>query len=159
MQWQVQGASNYGSSGLCERTPEDPSARESGETPMSKLHACFLLLIGLTVSLSAQSGTLVVQLVEPGWLPVPNIAVRLVPVSSCNAGARGTSAAVTKDTDRSGNATFAVPGRTQYRVEVMKQGGFAAKRTCIRLFEFVPSLSTAYVQLRLSPAGPPVVIR
>ena len=110
-------------------------------------------------SLSAGSGTLVVQLVEPGWLPVPNVAVRVIEVTSCASHGRAVPTTIIRDTDKRGDANFEVSGSRKYRIEVLKEGGFAPARVCIQLFEFVPSLPTAYVQLRLRVAGPAVVVR
>jgi hypothetical protein len=124
-------------------------------------HIAAVILVSLAsvVPASAQAGSLSVQLVERGYLPVPTTAIQLVPVANCSASARRTGPGVVKTTDKTGYATFPVPGKGHYRFEVTKHGGFAAKRMCIELFDFDPTFPTAYVQLRLAFSGAPVVVR
>jgi len=117
-----------------------------------------LLVAGLGSAQSA-AGTLIVQLVEPGWLPVPNMTIRLTPVMNCTPGRRPTSSPIEKNTDKTGQAAFAVSGKSHYLINVPKSAGFAARSSCVQLFDFPPDFSTAYVQVRLNVAGPRVVVR
>lgn len=118
-----------------------------------------ILLVSVSASAQSAAGTLSVQLVEPGWLPVPNMTIRLTGVMNCAVGGRLTGSSVEKSSDRTGQAVFAVSGKSHYRIDVPKNGGFAARSSCVQLFEFAPDFSTAYVQIRLTPAGPRVVVR
>lgn len=116
-------------------------------------------VLGRAVPASAQAGSLTVQLVERGWLPVPTTDVEFMPVTNCTPSGRPTAPATSKTTDKAGNATFTVAGKGHYRMRVKKQGGFAAKQTCVELFDFEPSFPTAYVQIRLDFAGGSVVVK
>lgn len=127
---------------------------------------CFLVLC-LSQAAAAQSGRLAVQLVEPGWLPIPEMTVTVVPVATCEAtkgsghtgqDAHDAATGQTRDTDRSGVAQFTIPGKGLYRIAVAPQDDFAGKTRCIRVFDFAPPFETAYVQLQLAPKGPHVAV-
>jgi hypothetical protein len=113
------------------------------------------LSVALLVPVSAQEPRLRVQLVEPGWLPVPTVNVQITPMSSCLASARTTGPALTAMTDRSGYASFQSLDQAYYRIQVSDQGGWASIRRRIRLGpKSSDALPTAYVQLQLKLAGP-----
>ena len=120
---------------------------------MKRIWIAALLQVSLAaVVAAAQSaaGTLSVQLVEPGWLPLPNMTIRITPVMNCAPKARPAGPPVEKNSDRSGEATFAVPGKGHYRIDVPKDAGFAARSDCVQLFDFERYAATAYVQVRLN---------
>ena len=111
------------------------------------------LWFAFAVPIVAEEPRLRVQLVEPGWLPVPTVDVQITPVSSCSPSARTTGPSLTALTDRSGYASFQSLDQAFYRIQVSKQSGFAPSQLCIRLGSKTDGLPTAYVQLQLK-AGP-----
>src|SRR5262245_34425208 len=113
-----------------------------------------ILWIGLGVSVAAEEPRLRVQLVEPGWLPVPTVDVQITPVSSCSPSARTTGPTLTALTDRSGYASFQSLDQAFYRIQAREQGGFASSQRCVRLGPKSDNFPTAYVQLQLKLAGP-----
>jgi uncharacterized GH25 family protein len=118
------------------------------------MRRCFLSLwVAFVVPLSAEEPRMRVQLVEPGWLPVPTHNVQVTPVSSCSPSARTTGPSLTTRTDRSGYASFQSLDQTYYRIQVSEQGGFASIQRCVRLSPKSDDLRTAYVQLQLKLAG------
>ena len=112
------------------------------------------LWVVFVVPVSAEEPRLRVQLVEPGWLPIPTFNVQITPVSSFAASARTTGASLTALTDRSGYASFQSLDQAYYRIQASEQGGFASSRRCVRLGPKSDGLPTAYVQLQLKLAGP-----
>jgi hypothetical protein len=112
------------------------------------------LWVAFAVPLSADEPRLKVQLVEPGWLPVPTHNVQITPVSSCSRSARTTGPSLTALTDRSGYASFQSLDQAYYRIQVSDEGGFASSQRCVRLSPKSDDFPTAYVQLQLKLAGP-----
>jgi hypothetical protein len=106
------------------------------------------MMLTLSGSVSTQEPTLIVQVVESGWLPLPGTEVSLTAVNSCGQGSRAIGERVTASTDRRGFAAFHVSADARYRVDVSAQAGFEARTSCIRLFERTAALPTAYVQIQ-----------
>jgi hypothetical protein len=101
---------------------------------------------------ASPAGKLRVQLVEPGWLPVPTTTVKMRRVTDCASSERRTTGTgQEKLTDRLGWTEFDVEQLNQYLIEVDAQGGFAAAKQCVRLLQFNALSHTAYVQIRLAP--------
>ena len=92
--------------------------------------------------------TVVVQTVDPGWLPLPGVEVTLKPKKGKPEVARASN---------DGQARFWVPRDTDYSIEV-KATGFKTVR--IKTAHFVNSslFPTAYVQVQLHIAGPMVTV-
>ncbi len=87
---------------------------------------------------------LIVQAVDPMWLPIPGIRVL---VSS----REGVDRFV--QTDKQGFAAFALPRDAEYAVEASGPGFKAAHLKRVRLGRLVRGQPTAYVQLRLERSG------
>jgi len=98
--------------------------------------------------------SLIVQVVDPVWLPIPGATVTIKPVS-------GKEKSSTGQTDYDGYAKFWVTGDQDYVVEA-KITGFKTKRLKgIYLYEPTKTTSTsetAYIQLRLKLSQKPLVV-
>ena len=119
------------------------------------------VIMTLPAIVAAQAGTLSVQLIEPGYLPVPTVSIKVTQVTSCrpSTAAPAPSAGETKMTDKTGTATFEVRGKGFYLIEVPSQDGYSGERRCIELSDFARFFPTAYVQIPLKPAGTGVTVR
>jgi hypothetical protein len=151
-----------GTGSICKGASTNTERRGFWKTAMKRVCAAAILVFyAWSGPAFAQGGTLMVQLVESGWLPVPTMDVHLTSVTTCAGSGRATSRPTVITTNKSGYATFSVPGKGFYSIEVPKQGefGFARKRICIELFDFAPEFPTAYVQIKLGFSGPPIVVR
>lgn len=115
---------------------------------MSVVTVLLLSVLSLSGS-SSGSPTLVVQVVEPGWTPLPGVAVTVRQVSSCGTSGRGVGDALVKRTDEQGHSSFEVADDRRYRIETKGEGGFLPASICVRLFKLGPKTPTAYVQLRV----------
>jgi len=112
-----------------------------------------LLFLGLGSSSQpvpvAEEGppTLVVQVVDPVWIPLPDSEVTVKP-----AGGKGASKSA--HADENGYARFWVETGVEYTIEA-KTHGFN-KKTLKHVFiaKPKPSLPTAHVQIKLQPSGP-----
>lgn len=104
---------------------------------------------------SAEPPSLIVQVVDPGWLPLggAEVTVSIRPV----AGKRESRVAHTMD---DGDAKFWIPGDPRdadYTIEA-NYGGFKTKRLKgVHLGGLSSSRPTAYVQIQLPP-GPPIIV-
>jgi hypothetical protein len=96
-----------------------------------------------------QSPSLIVQVVDPGWLPIPGAEVELKPL-------RGDAKTKSdrKETDKDGYAKFFAPGDADYDIEVEVYGFKRGRLNRVHLFKPSGSSSTAYVQLKMSLSGP-----
>lgn len=95
--------------------------------------------------------SLVVQAVDPLWLPLPGMEVTISPHE-------GRSASKAARTDRNGYAEFWLAREAEYSVEV-KSPGFKTKwMKSLRITGRSEASPTAYVQFQLELAGPFVTI-
>jgi len=92
--------------------------------------------------------TLIVQAVDPGWLPLPGIEVTLQPKKGKPETAR---------TSSEGQARFWVPQDAEYSVELKYPGFKTVRIKKVHLGTSTP-FSTAYVQAQLHIAGPFVTV-
>jgi hypothetical protein len=97
--------------------------------------------------------TLSIQLVEPGWLPLAGMDLRLQPVEACGTTPlKAVGDLKQLKTNKAGIAQVEVTGPADYQITVPSQGG--AKRTmkCVHLFGMKPE-DTPSVQLVIEPNG------
>lgn len=100
-----------------------------------------------------QSPSLIVQVVDPNWLPIPGAKVTIIPLGgstqlkSSHAG-----------TDKHGFANFSVPGDADYAVEAELYGFKRGRVSPVHLFKATGSSGPAYVQLRLRLSGPGMTV-
>jgi hypothetical protein len=108
-----------------------------------------LLLFASPQSLptTTKSPSLIVQLVDPNWDPLPGAEVTVKPLS-----ARKESLVV--HTDNDGYAKFSIEDDKDYAIEA-KLPGFKTKRLeHMHLFKRAATTPTAYVQFQLQLSGP-----
>jgi hypothetical protein len=98
-----------------------------------------------------QSPSLIVQVVDPTWLAVPGAEVTVKPL-------RGDAQLKSNrtETDKDGYAKFVVQGDADYSIEVKSYGFKRERMENMHLFK--PSVSPAYVQLRLRLSDPGVTV-
>ena len=91
--------------------------------------------------------TLIVQVVDPVWIPLPDSEVTVKPAS-------GKGSAKSAHADENGYAKFWVDVGVEYTIEA-KTHGFN-KKTVKHVFiaKPKPSSPTAHVQVKLHPSGP-----
>lgn len=89
----------------------------------------------------AQSPSLIVQVVDPAWFPIPGAEVKVEPL------ARGTQSYSTR-TDKDGYAKFSVPADADYAIEAESHGFKNARLKRMHLFKPNATFPTAYVQLQ-----------
>jgi hypothetical protein len=96
-----------------------------------------------------QSPSLIVQIVDPGWLPIPRAEVMLKTL-------RGDAKTKSdrKETDKDGYAKFFAPGDAYYDIEVEAYGFKRGRLNHVHLRKPSGSSSTVYVQLKMSLSGP-----
>ena len=112
-----------------------------------------LLSIVTMVAIGLQPGaapTLLVQVVDPGWLPMPRLTVHATRVPSCASKGAPAERAVQATTDGSGYARFDVPDDADYRLVVDKGPGLVTIQKCVHVFTRSAALPTAYVQLQMN---------
>jgi hypothetical protein len=96
-----------------------------------------------------QSPSLIVQVVDPLWLPVPGAEVTLKPLPT---GAKSKSNRT--ETDKDGDARFSVPGDADCSIEVKLYGFKRERLKRVHLLKTSASSAPAYVQLQLRLSGP-----
>jgi hypothetical protein len=121
-----------------------------------------LWIVAALVGMGPQSSepskpTLVVQLVDPGWTPVPNVKVQVTPAKACKPRPIPSGQPVEAETDQNGFARFDVPDDASYILQVSKESGFLPKPKCVRIFRRAAPLPTAYVQMQVRDR--PIVVR
>jgi hypothetical protein len=91
--------------------------------------------------------TLIVQVVDPVWIPLPDSEVTVKPAS-------GKGSSKSEHADDNGYAKLWVETGTEYTIEA-KTHGFN-KKTLKHVFiaKAKPSSPTAHVQIKLQPSGP-----
>jgi hypothetical protein len=92
--------------------------------------------------------TLIVQLVDSGWTPVPGIDVKVTSVGSCQ-GKSASKERVSARTDRAGFARVKVPADANYLLSLAPDSGFLHPRRCVHIFPRNADLPTAYVQIQV----------
>lgn len=95
--------------------------------------------------------SLVVQVVDPNWLPVPGAEVMVKHLSSKAESEVG-------HTNKDGNAEFRVQRETDYAIEAKCQGFEAKQLKQIHLTKPSAAFPTAYVQFQLKPSGPSITV-
>jgi len=100
-----------------------------------------------------QSPSLIVQVVDPAWLPVPGAEVTLKPLR-----ADAQLKSNRTRTDKEGYAKFFVPGDADYAIEVELYGFKHERLKCVHLFKTSDSPTPAYVQLKLRLTGPGTMV-
>ncbi len=96
-----------------------------------------------------QSPSLIVQVVDPNWIPIPGAKVKAKPLEG-----NGKLKSSQADTDKDGYAKFSVPGNADYAIEAELYGFKRGRVSPVHLFKASSSSSPAYVQLKLQLAGP-----
>jgi hypothetical protein len=96
-----------------------------------------------------QPPSLMVQVVDPGWLPIAGAEVTIKPFRE---NAQTTSDR--KKTGKDGYAKFFVPGDADYSIEVEMYGFNRGRLNHVHLFKPSDSSPAAYVQLKMSLSGP-----
>jgi hypothetical protein len=95
-----------------------------------------------------QSPSLIVQVVDPVWLPVPGAEVTLKPL---HVDAQSKSNRIR--TDKDGYAKFIIPGDADYSVDVELYGFKRERLKRVHLFKTSASPAPAYVQFKLRLSG------
>lgn len=98
-----------------------------------------------------QSPSLIVQVVDPAWLPVPGAKVTVKPLHG-----DAQSKSNRTDTDKDGYAKFVVPGDADYSIEVKSHGFKPERMENMHLLK--TAVSPAYVELRLRLSDPGVTV-
>jgi hypothetical protein len=100
-----------------------------------------------------ETGTpsLVIQVVDPAWSPVPGAEVTLKPLVE---NAHSKSNRVLADED--GYARFSIPGDADYAIEVKYDGDKNGRLRRVHLFKTSSAFPTAYVQVQLRVSGPKI---
>jgi hypothetical protein len=99
--------------------------------------------------------TLVVQIVDDAWLPVPGVTVD---VGEIGPQSKGDTPTASEASNQEGLACFAVPDARSYILAVRGGDVFAKKKPLrIRLIQHSKEHPTAYVQVRLHLTKPPMV--
>ena len=109
------------------------------------------VVLGASVNMQSQGvqverPSLVVQVVDSAWLPLPGLTVLVMSTSSCSS--QNTSVRASVRTDSTGSAQFNVAGQVVYVVGIKKEGGFGTEPVCVHLTRQSEDRPTAYVQLR-----------
>lgn len=96
-----------------------------------------------------QSPSLIVQVVDPNWIPIPGATVTAKPREG-----NGKLKSTQTDTDKDGYAKFSVTGNADYAIEAELYGFKRGHISLVHLFKASGSSSPAYVQLKLKLSGP-----
>jgi hypothetical protein len=96
-----------------------------------------------------QSPSLIVQVVDPDWLPIPGAEVTLKPLL-----ADAQLKSNRTRTDKEGYSKFLVPGDADYAIEVELYGFKREHLKCVHLLKSSDPPVPAYVQLKLRLSGP-----
>jgi hypothetical protein len=111
----------------------------------------FLLLVLSMVGSRGQSDpappTVIVQVVDVGWLPLPGMTVYMARVNNCRARKKSASP-IAQETNLNGQAHFRVEDNAVYVVTLKEAGNFVADPVCVQLFKHHKDRPTAHVQLR-----------
>jgi hypothetical protein len=138
---------------LMRRHQRDSAAGDRPPHPrqVTTLFALLLLMSSQAVAPKpVTSASLVVQLVDPVWDPLPGIPVTVKPLSE-----KAKPSVVY--TDEAGYAKFWLASDRDYSIEA-KWPGFKTKRVRVHLFDRTSASPTAYVQLRLKSSERPITV-
>ena len=114
------------------------------------LIALLLLMSPQAVPTSTEPPSLIVQLVDPTWDPLPGADVTVNPFSR--------SELSVTHTDKDGYAKFWIAGDNDYEIEA-KLTGFKTKRLKhVHLFKSTTASPTAYIQFKLKLSGPTTTV-
>lgn len=102
-------------------------------------------------SVQTQSPSLVVQVVDPNWLPTPGVKVTVKPLDG-----DGQLKLNPAYADKNGYASFQVRGNADYAIEADQYGFKPGRVSNVHLFKTSGSPTPAYVQLKLRLSGPAV---
>jgi hypothetical protein len=94
---------------------------------------------------------LVVQAVDPGWLPLPGVEVRIAPRG-------GKNVESVAHTSMDGYATFWLDSDVEYTIEVGSVGFKTKRMKSIRFPKVSEPSPTAYIQFQLELSGPFVTV-
>jgi hypothetical protein len=95
--------------------------------------------------------SLIVQVVDPNWLPVPGAEVMVKPLS-------GKAESKVGHTNKDGNAEFWVQGDADYAIEAKRQGFKTKLLKHVHLTKPSTTFPTAYMQFQLTPSGPSITV-
>ena len=106
---------------------------------------------GTPTSKPAEPPFLVVKVVDPTWLPIPNAEVTIKPVNEKR------TPKVTH-TEENGDAEFWMQEDVDYMIEA-KYLGFKTKRLkSVFVGNHVPTFPTSYIEIELQPAQPTTTV-
>jgi hypothetical protein len=91
--------------------------------------------------------TLIVEVVDPAWIPLPDSEVTVKPAS-------GKGPSKSAHADDNGYARFWVETGVAYTIEAKTQGFNKTTLKHVFIAKPKPSLPTAHVQIKLNPTGP-----
>jgi hypothetical protein len=94
---------------------------------------------------------LIVQIVDPYWLPIPGAEVTVRPLTR-------KGAPKVAHTDNDGNAKFRIQGDADYALEATLRGFKTKRLKHAHLGKPTTTFPTAYIQLRLQPSGPFITV-
>lgn len=100
-------------------------------------------------STQGQSPSLIVQAVDPNWLPVLGAHVTVKPLHG-DAGSKSSLA----ETDKDGYAKFDIAGDADYAINVQLYGFKRESVKQVHLFRAQNSPTPAYVQIKMRLSGP-----
>lgn len=98
-----------------------------------------------------ESPSLIVQVVDPAWYPIPGAGVTVRPLTGHSLPNSGLA-------NNQGYANFSAPGDADYAIEVKKAGYKSARLRSLHLFKSSGPFPTAYVQIRLQVSGPTTTV-
>lgn len=112
---------------------------------------------GLSQAADGNAPAVSVEVVDPGWMPLPNMSVTITHVETCENGkGRAIGKAVAAQTDLQGCASFNLE-KGSYVVAAGGEGGTATKGVCLSIYNRSPKHPTAHVQVQLKPASTVIV--
>ena len=94
---------------------------------------------------------LVVEVVDPLWLPLPGMQITVRPK-------QGSRELQRANTDANGTASFWVPSNAEYDIEAWAPGFKKGKQKAVRIGVVSGGTLAARVQIRLRLAGPNVTV-
>jgi hypothetical protein len=116
--------------------------------------SALLFLLGFAVSESTPAPateegppTLIVQVVDPVWIPLPDSEVTVKPST-------GKGSSKSARTDDNGYAKFWVDTGVEYAIEAKTHGFNKNVMNHVFIAKAKPSSPTAHVQIKLEPTGP-----
>ena len=95
--------------------------------------------------------SIMVQVVDPNWLPIPGAEVTVKPLSIEAESKVG-------HTNKDGNVEFWVHGDADYAIEVKRQGFKTKQLKHVHLTKPSATFPTAYVQFQLKLTGPSTTV-